>query len=62
VASAAAVRATASSMPGPGATPDLAARPDVVRVLLVEDDDGDALLVEDLLEMAAAPVELRRAA
>jgi serine phosphatase RsbU (regulator of sigma subunit) len=30
-------------------------------VLLVEDDDGDALLVEDLLELAGAPVDLRRA-
>jgi serine phosphatase RsbU (regulator of sigma subunit) len=30
-------------------------------VLLVEDDDGDAMLVEDLLEMAGAPVDLRRA-
>jgi serine phosphatase RsbU (regulator of sigma subunit) len=48
-------------MPPTGATPHLAARPDVVRVLLVEDDDGDALLVEDLLETAGAPVELRRA-
>ena len=31
-----------------------------IRVLLVEDDDGDALLVEDELEQSAAPVELRR--
>ena len=31
----------------------LAARP--LRVLLVEDDDGDAVLVEDLLEESAAP-------
>jgi hypothetical protein len=30
-------------------------------VLLVEDDDGDALLVEDLLEGSRAPVTLHRA-
>jgi serine phosphatase RsbU (regulator of sigma subunit) len=35
--------------------------PELLRVLLVEDDDGDALLVEDLLELAGAPVDLRRA-
>src|SRR3954451_20559195 len=29
-----------------------------LRVLLVEDDDGDALIVEDLLEESAAPVQL----
>jgi serine phosphatase RsbU (regulator of sigma subunit) len=32
-----------------------------VRVLLVEDDDGDALLVEDLLELSGAAVRLTRA-
>jgi len=32
-----------------------------MRVLLVEDDDGDALLVEDLLDASRAPVTLRRA-
>jgi serine phosphatase RsbU (regulator of sigma subunit) len=32
-----------------------------IRVLLVEDDDGDALLVEDELEQSGAPVELIRA-
>lgn len=31
-----------------------------LRVLLVEDDDGDALLVEELLLEAAAPVTVRR--
>lgn len=30
-----------------------------LRVLLVEDDDGDALIVEDLLERSAEPVQLR---
>jgi serine phosphatase RsbU (regulator of sigma subunit) len=33
----------------------------VVRVLLVEDDDGDALIVEELLTEAGADVTLRRA-
>ncbi|MCS7481101.1 PP2C family protein-serine/threonine phosphatase [Umezawaea endophytica] len=37
----------------------IATRP--VRVLLVEDDEGDAVLVEALLEDAAAPVDLSRA-
>jgi serine phosphatase RsbU (regulator of sigma subunit) len=37
----------------------IATRP--VRVLLVEDDEGDAVLVEALLEDVAAPVELSRA-
>ena len=49
--------------PSSGAvTGALAAAPaaEVLRVLLVEDDDGDAVLVEDLLELAAAPVRLRR--
>ncbi|MDP9397810.1 MAG: SpoIIE family protein phosphatase [Actinomycetota bacterium] len=32
-----------------------------IRTLLVEDDDGDAFLVQDLLEETAAPVELVRA-
>jgi len=32
------------------------------RVLLVEDDDGDALLVEELLEISGAQVEITRAA
>ena len=34
---------------------------DTVRVLLVEDDDGDAFLVSELLEEAMTPVELLRA-
>jgi serine phosphatase RsbU (regulator of sigma subunit) len=45
-----------TSVPG-----TLATSPELLRVLLVEDDDGDAMLVEDLLEMAGAPVDLRRA-
>jgi DNA-binding response OmpR family regulator len=32
-----------------------------IRILLVEDDDGDALLVEELLSFSGAPVELVRA-
>ena len=41
----------ASAVPGATAGSGL-------RVLLVEDDDGDALIVEDLLETAAAPFHL----
>jgi serine phosphatase RsbU (regulator of sigma subunit) len=37
------------------------ARPASLDILLVEDDDGDALLVEELLADAAAPVRLLRA-
>jgi serine phosphatase RsbU (regulator of sigma subunit) len=40
---------------------DGAGRADAVRVLLVEDDDGDALIVEELLKEAGADVSLRRA-
>src|SRR5919112_375952 len=36
---------------------DVAVRP--LRVLLVEDDDGDALIVEDLLEDSPAPMVLQ---
>jgi serine phosphatase RsbU (regulator of sigma subunit) len=39
----------------------LAAAPDRMQVLLIEDDDGDALLVRELLAEAAAPVTLHRA-
>jgi serine phosphatase RsbU (regulator of sigma subunit) len=38
-----------------------ATAPGPTRVLLIEDDDADALLVEELLLDAAAPVTLRRA-
>jgi serine phosphatase RsbU (regulator of sigma subunit) len=41
--------------------PATGATAETLRVLLIEDDDGDALLVEDLLETAEAPVDLRRA-
>ena len=34
---------------------------DAVRVLLVEDDHGDAFLVSELLREEAAPVQIRRA-
>jgi serine phosphatase RsbU (regulator of sigma subunit) len=40
---------------------DGAGRDGTVRVLLVEDDDGDALIVEELLKEAGADVALRRA-
>ena len=40
---------------------DGSARDGAVRVLLVEDDDGDALIVEELLKEAGADVALRRA-
>ncbi len=35
--------------------------PDRIRVLLIEDDDGDALIVEELLHDAGAPFQVRRA-
>src|SRR3954452_15483921 len=41
-------------MSGPLLSGQAAAAP--LRVLLIEDDDGDALLVEDLLEESAAPI------
>jgi serine phosphatase RsbU (regulator of sigma subunit) len=41
--------------------PTTAARRDELNVLLVEDDDGDALLVEDLLEAALPGARLTRA-
>ena len=43
-----------------GVPPD-AAGPDRMRVLVVEDDDGDALIVEEELELSGARVELQRA-
>lgn len=48
---------------GAGATPlpTLVAPGDVLRILLVEDDDGDAILVEELLSDASLKVELHRA-
>src|ERR1700746_842883 len=36
------------------------AAPGQVHVLLIEDDDGDALLVQELLVEASAPVALNR--
>ncbi|HEX3588546.1 MAG TPA: SpoIIE family protein phosphatase [Pseudonocardiaceae bacterium] len=44
-------RETAPEVSGAGGTP----------VLLIEDDDGDALLVQELLLDAAAPITMRRA-
>ncbi|MFD6163925.1 PP2C family protein-serine/threonine phosphatase [Oerskovia sp. NPDC060287] len=41
--------------------PDVLSPEDLLRVLLVEDDDGDAILVEALLEDASVNVELHRA-
>jgi serine phosphatase RsbU (regulator of sigma subunit) len=40
---------------------DAAAASSPIRILLVEDDDGDALLVEELLEISGAHVEITRA-
>src|SRR4051794_9035670 len=48
-------------VPPTSAPGTLATSPELLPVLLVEDDDGDALLVEDLLELAGAPVEILRA-
>ena len=39
----------------------MAADVEQVRILLIEDDDGDAFLVEELLREAANGVEVRRA-
>jgi len=39
----------------------MAADREQLRILLVEDDDGDALLIEELLDEAGAGVEVRRA-
>ena len=41
---------------------DTAAASSPIRLLLVEDDDGDALLVEELLAVTGAYVEIVRAA
>ena len=41
--------------------PDAAGSVEPIRVLLVEDDDGDALIVEEELELSGAAVELDRA-
>src|SRR3954454_8404581 len=41
---------------------DTAAASSPTRILLVEDDDGDALLVEELLDISGAHVEIVRAA
>jgi serine phosphatase RsbU (regulator of sigma subunit) len=41
---------------------DPAAALSPIRILLVEDDDGDALLVEELLDISGALVEITRAA
>lgn len=49
-----------ATLPGAG-VPTTAARRDELNVLLVEDDDGDALLVEDLLEAALPGARLTRA-
>ncbi|MBE7698925.1 fused response regulator/phosphatase [Oerskovia sp. Sa1BUA8] len=44
-----------------GTAPGVLSPEDLLRVLLVEDDDGDALLVEELLDDARVKVELHRA-
>src|SRR4029453_14708738 len=41
---------------------DPAAASSPIRILLVEDDDGDAMLVEELLDLRGAHVEIPRAA
>ncbi len=38
--------------------PETLARPERLRVLLVEDDEGDAFLVRELLSEAEAPFDL----
>jgi serine phosphatase RsbU (regulator of sigma subunit) len=43
------------------APPDPAAASSPIRILLVEDDDGDALLVEELLAISGADVDIVRA-
>jgi serine phosphatase RsbU (regulator of sigma subunit) len=46
----------------PAVAPEVAAaRPATIRLLLVEDDDGDALLVEELLAGTDAPMHVLRA-
>jgi serine phosphatase RsbU (regulator of sigma subunit) len=40
---------------------EVAAASSPIRILLVEDDDGDALLVEELLDISGAHVEITRA-
>src|SRR5262245_54000506 len=40
---------------------DPAAASSPIRILLVEDDDGDAMLVEELLDLSGAHVEITRA-
>ena len=40
---------------------DIAAASSPIHILLVEDDDGDALLVEELLNLSGADVEIVRA-
>jgi serine phosphatase RsbU (regulator of sigma subunit) len=47
-------QATSAPAPAPAA-------PELLEVLLIEDDDGDALLVEELLAEAAVPVMAHRA-
>jgi DNA-binding response OmpR family regulator len=44
------------ALPGPASTPGV-----VTRLLLVEDDDGDAVLVEALLEEATLATDVTRA-
>ena len=58
-----ALGAASAQHPGTGdvALPAVLAPTDVLRILLVEDDDGDALLVEELLSDASLKVELHRA-
>ncbi len=60
VARARTYREKTAALPGSG-VPTTTAKRDDLSVLLIEDDDGDALLVEDLLEGALPEARLTRA-
>lgn len=49
-------------VPLPGPDDGDRTRPDAIRVLLVEDDDGDALLVEELMRDSGEHIDLSRVA
>src|SRR4030095_12644648 len=49
---------TVPGQPGPRDAPEATGRGERLRVLLVEDDEGDAFLVQELLDEAKAPIDL----